>query len=144
MQMIMYRTESAYGSGVRDIVKVLTFEIFELGNTDILEYVYNNYKLDSKGEAILLELFNNWEDYASDTEERQTEGVTQFVNALNRYFGVKLKYCLWLADLSAVKELYEGTDDDILAFGCSPYKLNDLGQDGKLFAYTELPEPIGK
>jgi hypothetical protein len=32
-----YRSEAVYGSGIRDIFKVTTHEINELGNTDILD-----------------------------------------------------------------------------------------------------------
>ena len=33
--MIQYRTEAFSGSGVRDVVEVVWYEIFVLGNTDI-------------------------------------------------------------------------------------------------------------
>ena len=144
MQLIMYRSESAYGSGVRDIVDVLTYEIFELGNTDSLDYIASHYKLDKDGRELLGRLQECWENYASDSEDIQRNCIAKLVGALNRYFGVELKYCLWLADLSAVSELYSDGETAIDAYGASQYKLSDLGRDGVLFAYTEMPLPIEK
>lgn len=138
----MYRSESAYGSGVRDIVDVLTYEIFELGNTDAIDYIASHYKLDKAGQELLNGLQDCWEVYASDSEAVQRNSIVELVSALNRYFGVELKYCLWLADLSAVSELYSNSEVDIDAYGASQYKLSDLGRDGILFAYTEMPQPI--
>lgn len=138
----MYRSESAYGSGVRDIVDVLTYEIFELGNTDSLDYISSHYQLDKDGQDLLTRLQECWEVYASDSEDVQHNSIAELVKALNRHFGVELKYCLWLADLSVVSELYGGNEADVDAYGASQYKLSDLGRDGILFAYTEMPHPI--
>ena len=52
MQKIMYRSEDSSGSGVRDIIEVMVFEIYELGNTDILEYVSEHYLSDDTKQDI--------------------------------------------------------------------------------------------
>ena len=40
---IMYRSEDSYGSGVRDVLDVMVYEIYELGNIDILDYICDHY-----------------------------------------------------------------------------------------------------
>ena len=47
MENIMYRSEDSYGSGVRDILDIMTFEIYELKNIDILEYTLDHYLQNS-------------------------------------------------------------------------------------------------
>lgn len=40
-----YRTETCSGSCVRDLEEILRFEIGELGNTDVLEYLKENHNI---------------------------------------------------------------------------------------------------
>ena len=43
--MILYRNDSCFGSGIRDIFEVILYETTCLWNTDILEYCLNNFPL---------------------------------------------------------------------------------------------------
>jgi len=149
---ILYRSEEVYGSGVRDIVEVMKYETFELGNLDILDYLYIHYR-KAFGDVIACRIkgiYNDLNYYGYDsndikgyyTDEKQTEIFTLVIDKLNKYYGVNLKYCLWLADETEVVERYKAAPESVDAYRISNYILSDLSKEGKLFAYEELPEPI--
>lgn len=149
---ILYRSDEVYGSGVRDIVEVMKYETFELGNLDILDYLYIHYR-KAFGDIFagrIERVYNDLNYYGYDsndikgyyTDEKQTEIFTLVIDKLNKYYGVNLKYCLWLADKTEVVERYKVTPESIDAYRISNYILSDLAKEGKLFAYEELPEPI--
>lgn len=123
--MIEYRTESCYGSGVRDLAAILTYEIEELGNDGTLD------ELAERG------LIPNIEP---DAEPNEEIGDT-VVREINKATGRNFKYGLWLASEDAVRNLYDGSDS-IDAYETSDTVLIDLGYDGRLYAYETLPEPI--
>lgn len=55
---------------------------------------------------------------------------------------IDVKYGLWLADRETVIELYDGTEDNISEYETSEAVISDLGGDGVLFGYEEMPEEI--
>ncbi len=143
MSNTLYRTETAYGSQERNIREVMAFEIQELGNTDIPEYLLTHYA-NCFSDAILecLRALANEQEIDELSESELYQIIDDVVNCLNRYFDVNLKYCLWLADKEVVKNLYGGTDETIDAYSTSLFILSDLGRDGKLFAYESLPQKL--
>ena len=42
---ILYRNDDYSNSGVQKLVDIIFYEVFELGNTDILEYCNDHYQL---------------------------------------------------------------------------------------------------
>lgn len=143
--MVRYRSEVPFGEGYRDIVPVLVHETFTLGNDDILVYLYQ-YHLEGKLKEECFELlkkFNN--DYIF--EETYFSFYSKVLEFLKQKTGKNLKYCLWLANKETVRDYYgegELPDEDIDAYECSDIILTDLGYDGALYAYEELPNPIEK
>ena len=169
MPKILYRTEEAYGSGVRDLKEILRHEIFELGNTDILSYTLSHY-IDDKRIAdnyikskisgkqlrniyidivyIAKELsekadqshtFNRFQR-ALGNELAQTVFVESFLQLIQIATGRNIKYGLWLAERRIVETYYGGQNID--SYAVSDIILSDLGAEGILFAYTELPQPL--
>ena len=138
---IMYRNAEYGGSDVFDAESVILFEIGELKNTYILEYCTNHYDLSD----ILLDrmkaVIENVESYEEDTPELVTV-VKDLLKEVSRQCKTKVRYCLWLASLENVRELYDGNDDNISAYKTSDVILSDLGDDGMLFGYSEMPKQI--
>lgn len=131
-----------YGSGVIDIEKVVTYEIYELGNTDIADYLLSHYKemLSDKTISFLENIANNDEYLDTTDEDTICKIVTRTINEINRFKGKKYRYALWLADKDAVISLYGASDDaDIDAYETSDFVLNDLRFDGTLYAYEDVP-----
>ena len=67
--------------------------------------------------------------------------IIQLITEISTITGKMIKYGVWLAELSAVTELYsdEDSDSDIMEYETSDIVLSDLGYDGKLFAYDVYP-----
>lgn len=126
---IEYRTENAYGSGVRDLADILAYEICELGNDGTVNDIVNAGYADA---ANLGFDPDNPDESIGDTLAREIRRTT----------GRDLKYGLWLAEKEDVKELYDGSDEDIDGYEISDICLVDLGPDGRLYAYEELPRPV--
>lgn len=143
MSNVLYRTESAYGSQNRDIREVLLFEIVELGNTDVLDYVVKHYAESFPDELLgHLKAISDESGISKYSDQELCNIVNQTVDCLSCHFNVKLMYCLWLADKEAVIDLYGGTEETMDAYSTSDFILSDLGRDGILFAYESLPQPI--
>lgn len=140
--MNRYRSENFSGSMVRGIYEVMRFEIFELGNTDILEHIMQYFvhipDVIDRLRNVIEELQNN--GYVDDfPEQDQTVFLSDLVSELNSELGANIRYALWLADKATVIEQY-GTEIDEYEVGS--VVLSDLGYDGTLYGYEECPEPI--
>lgn len=140
MQKIMYRSEDSSGSGVRDIIEVMVFEIYELSNTDILEYVsehYFSYNIKRDMHRLINYIEN---DELSENDIREL--CKDIVDEINKNTKHNLKYALWLANKGAVIDMYAYDELNIDAYYTSDIILSDLGYDGILFAYDKEPKPI--
>lgn len=131
---VLYRTETAYGSGVRDLRGVIEYEIIELGNTDIIETLLDTFKVTEEQDRKLNKYLDNFE-----YEDEVVDICMDIIR--NKY--PQAKYALWLADKDTVKSLYGGSDEDIDAYEIEyEMPISDLGYDGKLFVYSKEPKPI--
>lgn len=141
LENIMYRSEDSYGSGVRDIIQIMVYEIYELGNTDILEYISEHYldAEDKKVVAQLIMMIESGDELSEDDIENLCE---ELVDKINKKTNHNLKYALWLADKNVVEDMYAYDTLNIDAYNTSDVILSDLGYDGILFAYDEEPQPI--
>ena len=110
-----FRNDSCYNSGINSVFEIIDFEVFELGNNDILRTCKSLYglKMDLR------------------KRKESVEVVKQFL--YNVYNTKELKG-LWLAIPESVMKLYDGKS------GMGKYKLpsdaliiSDLGFDGCLF-----------
>lgn len=142
----LYRTESYSGSGVRDIRDVINYEMAELQNTDIPQYVLGHYALPD-------ELRKELEDILSlePTGEYPFTGDRgQLLNTIDALLkevgdlkGTPVRYGLWLAPYETVRLRYcQPGGRDIDRYPTSDVILSDLGQDGILFGYGEQPRKI--
>ena len=110
---IGYRDDTAYNSGICNFSDILSYEVFELGNEDILRMFKNFYGLK-------INLRN---------KKKSIEKILNF--CYNRY-NSKVLYAKWLTTKENVLELYGNTiseyaipDDFLVA--------SDLEKDGVLF-----------
>ncbi len=160
---MLYRTELFAGSGVRDAAEVLAFEAFELGNSDVcyallclLEY----HNLAEECEIIGEELQD--QGFISDwTFDNAKSFFSKVLDAIKDVTGKRIRYALWLADkpnayryllgaerASAMSEHVSEQDVPENCEGIDAYDetggliLVDLGADGALYGFEELPEPI--
>jgi hypothetical protein len=145
--MIGYRCEEAFGDGVTDLIKVMAYETFELGNSDILEYVSMHYLEDGELKDECLSMIQELEDngYVDDMfEDEKEEFMGKLVNEINKKLNMELKSCLWLASLDTVKDYYCQNMDSffIKSYETSNAIITDLGYDGALYAYEVLPKMI--
>lgn len=139
MENIMYRSEDSYGSGVRDILDIMTFEIYELKNIDILEYTLEHYLQNSNIKETVENMIADIEIF---NEEEIYKVCKLIINEINKQTDHNLKYALWLAEYDAVSNIYSFDESSIEAYNTSDIILSDLGYDGILFGYDEEPEPI--
>ena len=146
--MIRYRTESFSGMGYRQAAAVMAFETFCLGNTDILDYLADGplsetpiaEKLRSLS-AEITEDGSNHDDPSSDDIGFMESVLTTLADAT----GITVRYALWLTDRQTLERLY-GKDMqdpcDYDAYETGPVILSDLGYDGALYGYAEIPQPL--
>ena len=139
MDSVMYRSEDSYGSGVRDILDIMTFEIYELKNIDILEYTLEHYLQNSNIKETVENMIADIEIF---NEEEIYKVCKLIINEINKQTDHNLKYALWLAEYDAVSNIYSFDESSIEAYNTSDIILSDLGYDGILFGYDEEPEPI--
>jgi hypothetical protein len=137
MSELGYRDNDIFGDNITDIAAVCVYETCELGNTDIIDYCIANYDLSG-------ELVNKLENSISNKNEYtfNDELAKEMLNEIGTKFGKNLVKCLWLCDSSQdVVDTYLDEDADasnICVYRKSNIKLNDLGTDGSLYAYTDL------
>ena len=146
--LIRYRTEAFSGSGERDAASVMAFETFELGNTDILETVCsgplrNAGALCNRCRGMIRELEENeFIDDMSFTD--MVSFYKEVLSEIEKVTGVAVKYALWLADKETVTDRrwygrYMSDNDDYESYVVGPVVLSELGFDGTLYGYAELP-----
>lgn len=140
---ILYRTESAYGSLVRDAVSVLTHEICELGNTDALEYCLQHHNLRKMHfDRTVRALIKSIDEGDCPGEDEVRLVVQDLLKHIESCTGISVNYALWLANRESVKTFYGGKESDIDAYECGPVILSDLDDEGILYGYTTLPQKI--
>ena len=147
-----YRNDSAFGDGVRDAARVVAYEIFELGNIDIIDYILSHVALPEV-------VADEWRGFLDEYEENDfvtdENGIPYHAEAKNaiakvralldevsRVAKAEIRFVLWLAGEQAVRTRYDGNDENMSAYDVSGgVVLSDLGFDGRLYGFAELPEP---
>lgn len=119
------------------------FEMAELRNDDIPEYVLSHFTLsDSVREELTdtLKLRDNGE-YPFLVDRSYLEDlIDDMLTDIRNETGKDIRYGLWLADEDGVKRyLCGGTVD---RYPLSEVILSDLGPDGRLYAFNSLPVPL--
>lgn len=123
-----FRSEQYGGSGVRDAIEVVQFEIFELGNTDILDYFLSHNGPNAEVERVQAEMIKN--GYVTGLDQRR------FAMSL---LG-DVKYALWLTDKEIAIRLY---GEELDEYPTGPVVISDLGQEGILYGYYHMPLKVG-
>ncbi len=147
-QLVRYRTEAFSGSGERDAASVMAFETLELGNTDILETLCDGPlqgagALRDRCRSLIRELEDN--EFIDDMSFTDMVSFYKEVLAeIEKRTGYAVKYALWLADKETVTDRRwygrdMADDDDFESYVVGPVVLSELGFDGTLYGYTELP-----
>ena len=146
-----FRTEIIYGSGYRDPVEVLTYEVNNLCNIGILEYlamktvIKNSKKMSNK----LLKYAAEFGKYSEDDWKKL---FNEAIEEIYKLTGKRLTECIWLTD---TKEdlifIYltnhgdescniEWTDNDIDEYCIDDsIILADIGKAGKLYEFDDTP-----
>ena len=143
----LYRTESYSGSGVREIADIIEYEMAELRNTDIPEYVLSHYALSPQTREDLrdiLALEPTGEYPFTGDRQGLRDTIAALVEDIGRETGTPLRYGLWLAEGDQVERRYSTTQGDIDGYPASPVILSDLGPEGILFGYADMPEKNGQ
>ena len=157
-----YRIETYGGSGVRDLRKIMLFEILELDNTEIFDFVYNNYTRNFDVKHLTNELrtipnklkhivnvingYTNSKTYESGvtlyTDQDIENMVDDIIKFLSYVYKKDLKYGLWLCDkMEDCIYMYSKNDDDnVFIYQAGDVTISDLGRDGKLYAYENEPQ----
>lgn len=136
-----YRSEIPYGSGVRNLKELIAFEISELGNSDIVLFFNEVYKLNLDSEYDE----NSNKELDLMIQENYSYYTEKIINFITKKFNCKSSNlnAVWLATKEAVSEFYcKGYSDKNIDEYILPSKyliISDLGFDGTLIAYTEQP-----
>lgn len=145
--MLRYRTETFSGIGPRDAAEVMAFETFELGNTDIPEYLCSHQLKGSSLAPALESITKELDDNGFVDDMSWDEKVNFFrevLGDLSKVTGVNITHALWLADPNTVLNFYgkDLTPDSYIdAYEPGPVILTDLGHDGALYGYDHDPYP---
>lgn len=132
---LLYRSESS-SHPERDAISVMMFEIEELENEDIFDYVLDNYKLSN-------ELKENIKAYMDSSDGNLENILKNMLGEIKTQTGKDIKYALWLAEKDTVIDMYDGAENGIDVYETKDgVILSDLGYDGVLFGFEKLPEPI--
>ena len=132
---LLYRSESS-SHPERDAISVMMFEIEELENEDIFDYVLDNYKLSD-------ELKESIKTYMDSSEGDLESILKNMLSEIKTQTGKDIKYALWLAEKETVIDMYDGVENGIDVYETKDgVILSDLGYDGVLFGFEKLPEPV--
>lgn len=148
-----FRYETIWGTGFKDAFDIVMYELFELYNIEILEYIKKNYckrklhfKLIDEAIKYLLSIKNKEPKKNSllDSERVRIVFVSKLFDIVEAETGIGINYCVWLTDKETVKETYKKfikTERDIDEYYISEAILVDKGKEGKLYAYENYPVP---
>lgn len=143
---IMYRTEEYSGSRVRDIIKIMQFEIFELGNKDILDmcYIYNKSYPDMFSDSTMTKINVVAQNYFTIKDENEQRiFCEEIIQDINRYTHRNYKYGLWLTKKNIVLNKYVIEDESLIEkYQISNFALSNLGNHTFLFLYEDMPKPL--
>lgn len=150
MENIRYRNEN-FETSINDVnarnpAKIMAYEIFKLGNTDIPQYLLDNYNVAFKPvqkKALSYLINHNVYDEEWEDSNYQLIFCNAIISSLNEYLSKDFKYALWLADLGSVYDTYTDEKEDpfIQGYKVSDHKLTDLGDEGALYLYETDPKP---
>lgn len=138
---IGYRYEGLYGSGVRNLVDVMSYEVIELGNDDILETVLGNFSMGASDRKAVQDALDGGED--------RRKAVNACLRSIRKEYP-QARYALWLCDSPEdVISSYSNDGDepigrkDIDAYRKGHTKpISDLDDEGKLWVYDEMPKAL--
>lgn len=154
-----YRSDGIFNDGYRNAVDVMTHEIFELWNADILDTLADSILKDTDIVEDVIHLSDDLQfsktSYFADifeekdksvAEEKKRAFVRRILDTVKEKTGKDIKYVLWLSDsVDDVIAEYE-LNDPITEFDEYPTAnsivLSDIGKGGKLFGYEKLPVEI--
>ena len=142
LKNIGYRANKPACINIKDVI---FDEIYNLNNSDILEYCVNNYNLSNMLKNEINELIDNIFDCVELPEIYIKDIIYKLINELNNITGKNLKYAMWLTSKKVAIEYYnDGSTDNIYKYSVSNVILSDLEDDGLLYAYENIPEPINE
>ncbi len=150
-----FRNPDYAGDGEADPVKVMLFEIMELGNTDILDTLLESDLIKNSDIIERMKSASEYieenggpgyydEDDYTDDDRAIKELIKSIPDEIARTTGKTINFVLWLASKSDVETQYDGTGDNILEYPTSDIILSNLGNDGALFGYETRPKPVGE
>lgn len=158
--MVKYRTEEFSGSGIRDAVEVMAFEINTLNNTDILRTLSSGLLHDTptgaEMEQLMLELEDGETDAAADLWYIK-DLCRNALREIKAKTSISVKYALWLASYDDVCDTFwpwacgvrsktecrKPGEKDIMAYETGPVILaDDDGAGGMLYGYCDMPAPL--
>ena len=143
---VKFRSEAPFEEGYRDAAQVMAHEVYELGNVDILDCLFENYlngDLRDKAHDYADELSNN-----GFIDNMSLEDVQKFFQScltqVREKTGKDIRYVLWLADEDVVRECYcrgmKPDEYEVDAYDISnAIVLSDIGGYGKLYGYEKEP-----
>ena len=138
MDELKYRCEDCYGSGERDIKRVIKHEVSELRNIDILEYCYEHYALSDNLSSDIRTVIDRINQY-EDVDDILSGVIDRLVSELNALTGKNLRFCLWLGEFQYIQDFY---GEPTHASSTSDVILSELGLDGTLYAFENEPTEI--
>lgn len=138
-----YRSESGYSE--RNPIRVMTFECHELGNIDILKYLREHYLYGDLKRLVSRIISQSENPTEIITEESFTTVFELALDQIKGRTGKDIKYCVWLADRDIVENYYCSDLIEYIIYGYDiegSVILSDLGIEGKLYGFEELPDPV--
>lgn len=147
---IGYRTESFAGSGIRDAVQVIAYETFELGNTDILEYILEHHLTSTTLKKECGRMIRQIDSLGAKREPAngyEFALIRNFLRDIYRKCGIDIRYVLWLTTKESASDpdwygKYLDEECGLDVYETGPVILSDLDTDGRLYGYADLPFPI--
>ena len=159
-----YRTETFAGSGERKAENVIAYEMFQLGNTDIADTLFDpDHGILKNSELVRIwSQVTGYNDGTLDESELDDDVAKAYgdfdaaldiacdiLDEIARFSGYNIRYALWLADKETVMSDwrdgfgfgYDGIgEEDVDEYEIGPVVLSaDDGCGGTLYGYEEEP-----
>ena len=146
-----YRYNGLYGDvddelpNYIDAHNVIKYEIFELGNLDILDTLRIKFgsSLNSKLHSNIIKIMSDM-TFGIDSLNPD-KIVSDIISMSNKFYHTNINYVIWLCDsISDIYSSYDIPKKKVLEYheyAKSNVILSDLGKQGKLYGYESIPFP---
>lgn len=135
-EKVGYRDDTLFGDNYTDAVKVLAYEIEELNNFDVFEYLSNTCFSGTEFGKKLLEFANNPDEFFNLYNDVEYFIKEELLPEISKSTGTQIHTVRWLCrTIDDVVNIYGADPQNVVEYPIGDVLLSDLGPDGQLWGY---------